>query len=270
MYTKPQLESVCGLGTVTGLCGANCYHSYSPFVHGVSKRQYTDDELDRMNAEENTPKEYNGKQYTKHEALQKQRRMETVMRAQRQKIKLLENGGADEDDIIAARCKYRGTSAEYARFSKAMNLKQQRDRITVDGLGNIGVGKWKKHVEKIKLDDIIDLEDKKIKSILKSGKINTSIIDGKQGKHIKGHNNYQEGKSYLTIPQDEAQNLVNKLRGTGYLIRDRKGKWRKQEVVVADRLIGVEVSDLDGMETPTKAFKIHYSNNGVHIVPKKE
>jgi glutamate dehydrogenase/leucine dehydrogenase len=39
--------------------------------------------------------------------------------------------------------KYRGTSAEYARFSKAMNLPQQRERVTVDGLGNIGVGKYK-------------------------------------------------------------------------------------------------------------------------------
>lgn len=151
VYSKKQLETVCGLGTVTGLCGANCYHSYSPFFPGISKRQYSDAELERMNKEENTPKEYNGKKYTKYEALQKQRRMETVMRAQRQKIHLLKEGGADEDDIIAARCKYRGTSAEYSRFSKAMNLKQQRDRVTVDGLGNIGVGKWKSDSDKVKI-----------------------------------------------------------------------------------------------------------------------
>lgn len=144
VYTKAQLESVCGLGTVTGLCGANCYHSYSPFFPGISTRQYTDAELAKMNREENIPKEFNEKKYTKYEALQKQRRMETVMRAQRQKIKLLEEGGADEDDIIAARCRYRGTSADYAEFSKAMGLKQQRERVTIDGLGNIGTGKWKK------------------------------------------------------------------------------------------------------------------------------
>jgi hypothetical protein len=55
----------------------------------------------------------------------------------------MQEGGASEDDIIAERVKYRGTSAEYARFSKAMNLPQQRERVTVDGLGNIGVGKYK-------------------------------------------------------------------------------------------------------------------------------
>jgi hypothetical protein len=133
---------------------------------GLSKRNYTDEELDRMNKEENTPKEYNGKQYTKYEALQKQRRLETTMRAQRQKIKLLQEGGASEDDIIAERVKYRGTSSEYARFSKAMNLPQQRERVTVDGLGNIGVGKYKstsntkmplKTVEKSSESGIMDM-----------------------------------------------------------------------------------------------------------------
>ena len=32
-YAKSsELESVCGLGSVTGLCGANCYHSYYPVI----------------------------------------------------------------------------------------------------------------------------------------------------------------------------------------------------------------------------------------------
>ena len=142
-YTKDELVSICGLGTVTGLLGANCYHSYSPVIPGISKPTYTAEQLEKMKREELTPKEYGGKKYTKYEALQKQRRMETTMRAQRQKIKLLEEGGADEDDIINARCRYRGTSAEYARFSKAMDLPQQRERVYIDGLKNIGQGKWK-------------------------------------------------------------------------------------------------------------------------------
>ena len=99
-----------------------------------------------MKREELKPKEYGGKKYTKYEALQKQRRMETTMRAQRQKIKLLEEGGADEDDIINARCRYRGTSAEYARFSKAMDLPQQRERAYIEGLekleGKVSLKEW--------------------------------------------------------------------------------------------------------------------------------
>lgn len=141
-YTRKQLETVCGLGTVTGLCGANCYHDYYPVIPGISEPTYTDEELAELNAKENTPIEYNGKQYTKYEALQRQRRLETTMRAQRQEIKLLKDGGASEDDLINARARYRGTSHEYAKFAQAMGLPQQRERVTVDGLGNIGQGKY--------------------------------------------------------------------------------------------------------------------------------
>lgn len=141
-YTKDELESICGLGEVTGLCGANCYHDYYPVVPGISKPTYTPEEIEEFNRKENEPVEYNGKTYTKYEATQHQRKLETTMRAQRQEIKLLKEGGANEDDLIAARSRYRGTSAEYARFSKAMDLPQQRERVTVDGLGNIGQGKY--------------------------------------------------------------------------------------------------------------------------------
>lgn len=146
VFTREQLETVCGLGTVTGLCGANCYHTYYPFIMGISERTYTDEQLEHMNAKENETIEYNGKRYTKYEALQKQRRLETTMRAQRQRIKLLKEGGADEKDIITARGRYMVTSSEYTRFSNAMNLPQQRERVTVDGFGNIGDEKYTKTV----------------------------------------------------------------------------------------------------------------------------
>jgi hypothetical protein len=138
VYSKEELVSVCGLGTVTGLCGANCYHNYYPFIKGVSERTYTDEELNRMNQEDNEKREFRGKSYTKYEALQRQRKLETVMRAERQEIKLLTEGGAGDDDIMSANARYNKTSDEYARLSKTMNLPQQRQRVNIDGLGNIG------------------------------------------------------------------------------------------------------------------------------------
>lgn len=142
VVTREELYSKCGLGTVTGLCGVNCYHDYYPFIPGISERSYTDEELEKLNRRENTPVEYGGKEYTKYEATQRQRRLETTMRAQRERIALLKEGGADEQDIINARARYRLTSAEYAKFSKAMDIPQQRERVYVDGLGNIGAGKY--------------------------------------------------------------------------------------------------------------------------------
>jgi len=138
VYSKKELETVCGLGTVTGLCGANCYHSYSPFIKGIDTPTYSEEELDRMNEEENTPKEYNGRQYTAYEAQQRQRQLETAMRADRQKIELLTQGGADDDTITGAKVRYFQRQDEYVKFSKAMNLPQQWERITVDGKNALG------------------------------------------------------------------------------------------------------------------------------------
>lgn len=141
VYSKKELETVCGLGAADGLCGCNCYHDYFPFFPGISERAYTDEELEKLKIEENTPREFGGRQYTKYQATQRQRALERTMRAQRQEINLLQAGGASEEDLMIARGRYRVTSAEYTRFSKAMDLPQQRERVMVDGLGAIGNGK---------------------------------------------------------------------------------------------------------------------------------
>ena len=65
--------------------------------------------------------------------------METSLRRKREEIALLEKGSADEDDIIAAKAKYHALSSEYAEFSKAMNLPQQRERISIDGRKGVDV-----------------------------------------------------------------------------------------------------------------------------------
>lgn len=137
VWSSQQLRTVCGLGSVTGLCGANCYHEYYPFVPGISERQWSDDWLDAKNQEEDTPKTFKGKEYTAYEATQRQRQMETSMRAQREKVQLLKDGGADPDDIMLAKCKYQGQLQEYAAFSKKMELPQQRERIYLDMRGRV-------------------------------------------------------------------------------------------------------------------------------------
>lgn len=134
VWTKDQLITVCGLGTVTGLCGANCYHDYNAFIPGVSVRTYTDEQLGKMLAEENIPKDYYGKTFTTYEALQEQRRMERNIRATRQQIKLLQEGEADEKTIILKKARYQGQCQVYKDFSDKMGLPQQKARILQDGL----------------------------------------------------------------------------------------------------------------------------------------
>ena len=159
VYTKEELVSVCGLGEVDGLKGANCRHDYFPFIEGISERVYTDEQLEEMNRKENEKKAYGGKEYTAYEATQRQRYLETAIRAQRQKIKLLQEGNASDDDIISAKCKYQKLSQEYTNFSKAMDLPQERSRIYSDGLGKVDVKLPKeKHLQSSTGNDKISTE----------------------------------------------------------------------------------------------------------------
>lgn len=137
VWSKEQLYSVCGLGTMTGLLGVNCYHTYHLFFPGLSERNWTDDWLEEQNRKENEPREFLGKEYTLYEAKQRQRQMETAMRAQREKVKLLQAGGADQDEVILHKAKYQGQLNEYSRFCRKMSLTEERERIYLDMMGKV-------------------------------------------------------------------------------------------------------------------------------------
>lgn len=143
VWSKRELYDVCGLGTVTGLLGVNCYHEYYPFFPGISQRNWSDEWLDAKNREESEPKEFNGKRYTLYEAKQRQRQMEVAMRAQREKVRLLQAGKADRDEIILHKAKYQGQLNEYSRFCRKMSLTEERERIYLDMSGHVATNtKW--------------------------------------------------------------------------------------------------------------------------------
>lgn len=137
VWTKEQLRSVCGLGTVTGLLGANCYHTYSPFFPGISERNWSDEWLQKQDIKENKPREFQGKEYTLYGAKQRQRQMERAMRAQREKVQLLQKGDADPQEVMLQKAKYQAQLNEYTRFSKKMDLEQERERIYLDMRGKV-------------------------------------------------------------------------------------------------------------------------------------
>ena len=280
VWSKSELESVCGLGTVTGLNGVNCYHVYYPFIPGISKRKYTDEELKRLDALDDEKKPYKGKGYDAYEARQKQRQMETAMRAQRAKVRGLERGGADPDDITIAKARYQGQIAEYKQFSDAMGLKPQMKRVYIDGLGRVAMSgnaykKMTTDLERVYNKGNVQKNlnalsrDRRLQAKLKNGQQPLHLNSGKQGKHIQGHNNYIEGRSYLTVSEEEAQRLVYKNVGTGWIVRDAKERWSNKEVVELDRVVGVFVDPATGDELQTNRITIHYSKTGVHIVPAR-
>lgn len=141
VYTYQELQTVCHLGEGDGLCGWNCRHSYFAFVSGISVRTYTNEQLTELENQEQEIKTYQGKEYNKYQASQMQRKLETKMRAQRAKVKQLQQGGADPNDIMAAKARYLNTLHQYQRFSKKMEIPEQMERVYMDGLGRIAPGR---------------------------------------------------------------------------------------------------------------------------------
>lgn len=137
VYTYQELQSICGLGDGDGLCGWNCRHSYCAFLEGFSVRTYTDEQLAAMEEKEQTVRTYQGKQYNAYQASQAQRQMETTMRAQRTKVRQLQQGDGSNDDILAAKARYLNTLHQYQAFSRKMELPEQMERVYMDGLGRV-------------------------------------------------------------------------------------------------------------------------------------
>ena len=83
----PSLVDATGYGTVTGLAGANCYHSMVPYVPGYSELPDMDySEQERITGM--TSDEY-------YAATQKQRRYERLIRSQKREIAYLQEVRAD-------------------------------------------------------------------------------------------------------------------------------------------------------------------------------
>lgn len=83
----PPLVESTGYGTVTGLCGANCYHYMTPYVPGYSELPDMDySEQERITGM--TSDEY-------YAATQKQRRYERLIRSQKREISYLQEVRAD-------------------------------------------------------------------------------------------------------------------------------------------------------------------------------
>jgi SPP1 gp7 family putative phage head morphogenesis protein len=109
-------------------------------------------------------------------------------------------------------------------------------------------------------------KDQNIRNTIKSNELPKDILIGKQGKHILGHNNYIEGRSYMKISVEELQKIVNDYAGTGYILRDNKGQWNNKELIEADKILGVTF-DNEGNARETQKAIIHYSKKGTHVVP---
>lgn len=106
-----------------------------------------------------------------------------------------------------------------------------------------------------------------IEEKLASGEISLKINKEKQGKHMPDR--ADKSRSFVTIPMEELQEIVNQYAGTGFIPEDEEGNWKHKEVVTLPIKIGVYVDLKTMKEIDTNKITIHYSKTGVHMVPAR-
>lgn len=121
----PNLFEVTGLGTVEGLLGVNCRHSFYPFFEGISKELYTQKELDSY---ANKTVTYKGEEISVYEATQQQRAIERKIREWKRRLETMEAAGYDAS---FEQSKVREWQARMREFVSETDLIRQREREQV-------------------------------------------------------------------------------------------------------------------------------------------
>lgn len=294
-YTMAQLKIVCRYGEADGLKGPNCGHNFDAVIPGISVPTYTDEELKAMKEKELEKHEYNGKEYTLYEASQRQRRLERTVSSRLHSVDLLQSGGASEETIEAAKLSAQAASQEYTRFSKAMGLSQQRERIQVGYESLRSSGKVNPAPKPIATDtkpaeisvsgvDISSkniltnsiengiIRNKQITDAIETGKITKTLNHEKQAPHMLNLKEYDpsKNKSYFTISEEELQLLIDKHYGTGEIDIGRNGIANAKEYITVDKIVGHSISSTGEDLGETNRFRIHYSKIRTHAVPTKK
>lgn len=103
--------SVCELGSVTGICGINCKHSFYPYFEGMAEH-YTEKELDEIASEEVS---YNGQKMTRYEGEQKLRGIERNIRHYKRQALTEEAEGVDNTKARQNLGKWQATARDFTK-----------------------------------------------------------------------------------------------------------------------------------------------------------
>lgn len=163
------------------------------------------------------------------------------------------------------RCGLLPYDEDVAFFEKKYGTRIARDaegkNISING--DMTYKEWReKYIDKPAMKRYNERDKETLRFIEKecAKKINT----GRQDKHIRGKNNFKEGKSELTA---DSEKLLELYFAKGSPQYTRKGEWNKRVIFEHDENIGIYVSE-NGERLETKKGTMHYSvDKGVHIVP---
>lgn len=223
----------------------NCRHVKFPIIIGVSEPVHTEEQL----------KEFAENSEKKYDLTQQQRAMETKLR-QLKTERLTASAAGDELEAKRLQRKINEQQTIYRRFSEKHDLLYDTKRASVEGY------------RRISIKDLQDLENRDIlKKKIAKGDISLKINHELQNRHVLGTKEYIAGRSYITISEEELQNIINNNYATGKVTISKSGQIK--ETIFINRMIGID-KDLEGNEFETNGLKIHYSKSRTHAVPHRK
>ena len=126
----PNLAEATDLGSVTGLEGIGCKHSYFTFIKDVSVRTYSDAELKEMERKSKGTFDYKDQKYTPYKATQYQRQLENQIRKLKRENLIYKETGL-EQDVKATNTQIRELTKEYKEFSSIAEIKAKMNRTQI-------------------------------------------------------------------------------------------------------------------------------------------
>jgi hypothetical protein len=130
-FTKKQFERING-DLERPIGEYNCRHFVFSIILGVQTPSYSKKMLRNFRNESLAKVNYNGKTYTKYEATQVQRQLETAIRKQKDR-QIIARSSGDKEEIGIAQQKISQLTTEYNKFSKTAGLDTYKNRLTVSG-----------------------------------------------------------------------------------------------------------------------------------------
>jgi hypothetical protein len=114
----------------------NCRHFVFSIVMGVNEPSYTKNRLTRYKRYSEEKVSYKGKEYTKYEATQVQRKLETAIRKQKDR-QIIGRASGNKEEISQAQAKITQLTTEYNNFSKSVGLDTYKNRLVVSGYNRL-------------------------------------------------------------------------------------------------------------------------------------
>ena len=249
-----------------GLFHPNCRHAMLYYKEGISELAppIPAEELKRLRERE-----------------QKQRALERNVRKAKRRVA----GFSDPDNIKQAKAELKAAQKELREYIAKVNAEEGETVLKRDYGKETSYGAAE--LTEAEKNDIIKQEEEQRKRAAEIRRIKEKVIPlqktdnviPRQKVHRQGTKEYYDrqnylknkkkyGPGYVTISDDEIIELVKQYKGKGDIRLTKKGEWDNEEVIITnDKIVGVVVNDMTGKSVPTSVFKIHYSNDGIHIVP---